>query len=240
MRKRAAVRDNLEPAAERSRGSVIAEIGTRAIRTAANVTPAIILIGFMGAGKSSVGRRLAERLGWTFEDLDERIENRERRKVHEIFKESGESAFRLAERAALREWLSEVQAGSRKVLALGGGAFIQEENARLIEAAGFPTVFLDAEVKELWRRCQQQADRECMERPLLSSLSRFRELYKIRRPQYARAALYQPTDGKAVNEIAVELTEMLGLPSNHPGQRGESQPGAKKQVVKLRKRGEKN
>jgi shikimate kinase len=204
------------------------------------MTRGIILIGFMGAGKSSVGRSLAERLGWAFEDLDERIETRERRKVHEIFRESGESAFRVAENKALRELLSEVQAGSRKVLALGGGAIIQEENARLIEAAGFPTVFLDADVKELWRRCREQADRESVERPLLSSLSNFRELHKKRRPHYERAMFHQATDGKAVDEIVVELAERLALPVYDEGVRGASRQTPKKQVLKRRKRGEKN
>ena len=67
---------------------------------------AVALVGFMGAGKSSVGRALSEQLGWMFEDLDERIERRERRKVAEIFRESGEAGFRKAEHAALRELLA--------------------------------------------------------------------------------------------------------------------------------------
>ena len=69
-------------------------------------TQPCILIGFMGAGKSSVGRALGEKLGWAFEDLDERIERRERRKVHEIFRHSGEDEFRRAEHVALKELLT--------------------------------------------------------------------------------------------------------------------------------------
>ena len=116
----------------------------------------MVLIGFMGAGKSSVGRALGEQLGWAFEDLDERIERRERRKVAEIFRDSGESGFRRAEHAALRELVQGLNAGAEKIVALGGGAFVRKENARLVEAGGFPTVFLDASVEELWRRCRQQ------------------------------------------------------------------------------------
>lgn len=191
----------------------------------------IILIGFMGAGKSSVGLRLAELLGWDFEDLDERIETRERRKVPEIFRESGEKEFRRAERTALQELLSEVLAGTPRIVALGGGAFVQEENAKLIENSGLSTVFLDADVKELWRRCRAQADREQVERPLFGNLSDFRRLYEARQRHYVRATFRLATDGKAVNQIADELAKMLKL-STGPKDLKQRNPG--------RKRGERN
>jgi shikimate kinase len=174
-------------------------------------TRAVVLIGFMGAGKSSVGRALGERLGWAFEDLDERIERRERRKVHEIFRASGEPEFRRAEHAALKELLSELRTGAERIVALGGGAFVQRENARLIKAGGVPTVFLDADVEELWQRCRRQGERQGTERPLLSSLKIFRELYELRRPHYQKASLQQETGGKTVAEIAAELVKALGL-----------------------------
>ena len=183
---------------------------------------AVILIGFMGAGKSSVGRALGERLGWTFEDLDERIERRERRKVHEIFRDSGEPAFRLAELAALKELLSELRAGTERIVALGGGAFVQKHNARLINAGGVPTVFLDAGAEELWRRCRQQAEEQGIERPLLSSLENFRELYETRRPDYLKASFRQETGGKTVEEIAAKVVQALGLGRSR-GRRGEKQ-----------------
>jgi shikimate kinase len=169
------------------------------------------LIGFMGAGKSSVGRALGEQLGWTFEDLDERIERRERRQVPEIFRDSGESGFRRAEHAALRELLKELRAGVERIVALGGGAFVQKHNARLIEAGGVSTVFLDAGVEELWRRCRQQAERQGIERPLLGNLASFRKLYEARRPRYLKASFRQATDGKTVGDIAAEVVQALGL-----------------------------
>jgi len=169
------------------------------------------LIGFMGAGKSSVGRALGEQLGWAFEDLDERLERRERRKVPEIFRDSGESEFRRAEHAALKELLSELRTGAERIVALGGGAFVQKKNAQLIKAGGVPTVFLDAGVEELWRRCQQQAEQQGTERPLLGSLENFRELYTERRPHYLKASLRQETGGKTVEQIAVEVVQALGL-----------------------------
>jgi shikimate kinase len=172
---------------------------------------AVVLIGFMGAGKSSVGRALGEQLGWAFEDLDERIERREQRKVHEIFRESGESGFRRAEHAALKELLREVRAGAERIVALGGGAFVKKHNTRLIEAGGVPTVFLDAGVEELWRRCRQQAEEPGIGRPLLGSLESFRVLYDARRPHYLKASFRQETGGKTVEGIAGEVVQSLGL-----------------------------
>ena len=180
---------------------------------------AVILIGFMGAGKSSVGRALAERLGWAFEDLDERIERRERRKVPEIFRDSGEPEFRRAEHAALRELLKELSAGNERVVALGGGAFAQKRNARLIEAAGVPIVFLDASVEELWRRCREQALQHGIERPLLGSLEDFRDLYAARRTHYLKASLQQETGEKTIEEIAAEVVQALGLGRRDLGRR---------------------
>lgn len=181
---------------------------------------AVILVGFMGAGKSSVGRVLAGHLSWTFEDLDDRIERRERQKVAEIFRAAGEAGFRRAEHEALKELLEGLRSGSEKVIALGGGAFVHESNIRLIEAANLPTVFLDAGVEELWGRCQRQSEKQGMERPLLGSIEGFRELYEKRRPHYLRASLRQETGGKAVEQIAADLMQALDL--GRRGRQGEN------------------
>jgi shikimate kinase len=183
---------------------------------------AVILVGYMGAGKSSVGRVLADRLGWTFEDLDARIERRERRTVAEIFRESGEADFRRAEHDALRELLDEVRGAPKRVIALGGGTFAQDSSVRLIDAMTIPTVFLDARIDELWRRCTQQAGEPGAHRPLLVSAQVFRELYERRRPHYMRASLRQETGGKTVEQIAAEVVRALGLNRSH-GKRGEKQ-----------------
>ena len=179
---------------------------------------AVALVGFMGAGKSSVGRALSEQLGWMFEDLDERIERRERRKVAEIFRESGEAGFRKAEHAALKELLADVKNGEEKIVALGGGAFAQEKNARVLGAAGAVTIFLDAEPDELWKRCRGQED---VERPLLGSRESFWELYAARRPHYLKARVRQDTGGKTVAQNAAELVKVLGL-KRGAGRRGET------------------
>ena len=169
-----------------------------------------------------MGRALGEQLGWAFEDLDERIERRERRKVAEIFRDSGESGFRRAEHAALRELVQGLNAGAEKIVALGGGAFVRKENARLVEAGGFPTVFLDASVEELWRRCRQQVEQQGIERPLLGSLAGFQDLYEARRPHYRKASLRQETGGKTIEEIAAEVVRALGLDRSRR-RRGEKQ-----------------
>src|SRR6201981_2203268 len=138
---------------------------------------AIFLVGLMGAGKTSVGRALSRKLGWRFEDLDDRIQAREGRTIPEIFQQSGEAEFRRSELAALRDLLADTESGPM-VAALGGGAFVQEEVASLLEKAGSGTVFLEWPTGELWRRCAQ----DVTDRPLRRMEAEFRQLYEARRP----------------------------------------------------------
>ena len=167
---------------------------------------AVFLVGFMGAGKSTVGRALARQMNWPFEDLDERLQAREKRSIEQIFRESGEAEFRRAEHEALRELLADLDSSPR-VVALGGGAFVQAQNAALLAGAAVPVVFLDAPVEELFRRCQQ----EPVERPLRRDLEQFRQLYLGRRPHYLAASLRIETGGKDVGTVAAEVAEILGL-----------------------------
>jgi shikimate kinase len=171
----------------------------------------VLLVGFMGAGKSTVGSALAARLGCAFEDLDQRIERHQGRTVPEIFRDCGEARFRRAESAALRELLDELRGGVKKVAALGGGAFAQVKNAGLIEARGVPTVFLDAPAQELWRRCCEQARDQGTRRPLLKSIEKFSKLYQARRTRYLKATFRQETSGREIDRIVEEIVEALGL-----------------------------
>jgi shikimate kinase len=180
-------------------------------RLAGSFGNSVFLVGFMGAGKSSVGRALGQRLNWSFEDLDDRIQAREGRTVGEIFRDSGESEFRRAEHAALQHVIEELRGGGARIVALGGGAFVQKENAALLKASGVPTVFLDATVEELWQRCRTQATESGAERPLLQSMEQFRGLYETRRESYSKAALKVQTGGRAVETIAAEIAKALGL-----------------------------
>jgi shikimate kinase len=167
---------------------------------------AVVLVGFMGAGKTSVGRALGQRLGWRFVDLDDRVQERERRSIPEIFRDSGEAEFRRAESAALQELLDE-GSPSPLVLAVGGGAFIQSANASLLDAERTPTIFLDAPVEELWQRCGA----EPVERPLRRKEAEFKELYEARRPRYLRARLRVETSGRQIEQIVDEIVSTLGL-----------------------------
>ena len=170
---------------------------------------AIFLVGFMGAGKTTVGRALSRELGWRFEDLDDRIQAREGRTIPEIFQRSGEAHFRRSEVSALRELLAEVES-SPLIAALGGGAFVQEGVASLLAQAGAVTIFLDAPAEELWRRCA----RDVIERPLRRMESEFRQLYEARRPRYLRAQIRVETDGREIEQIVDAIVSDLGLNSS--------------------------
>jgi shikimate kinase len=169
-------------------------------------TRVIFLVGFMGAGKTTVGQALARRLGWTFEDLDDRIERQQGRPISEIFRVSGEAEFRRLEAEAVRDLIKNL-GSSPLIMALGGGAFAQPESAALLKNAGAPVVFLDGSPEELFRRCE----RESRERPLRRDLKQFCDLYEYRRPAYLKAAWHINTDGKDQETIAREVACSLGL-----------------------------
>jgi shikimate kinase len=167
---------------------------------------AVALVGFMGAGKTTVGQALAERLGWSFIDLDRLIESREGRTIEQIFEQAGESGFRRIEQACLQHALDELQTAP-SVLALGGGAFTRQENHRLLASAAVAVVFLDAPVEELFRRCEQPG----VVRPLRRDLNQFRELYESRRSSYGNAELQVPTGGKDIPSIVEQIISGLNL-----------------------------
>ena len=175
---------------------------------------AVFLVGFMGAGKTSVGRALSRHLGWRFEDLDDRIQTREGHTVAEIFQYSGETGFRQAEREALTELLELQRRGTPLIVATGGGAFAQEKIPALLAESGAITVFLDASSDELWRRC----GKDTVERPLRREEAEFRRLYEMRRPRYQQATIKVDTSGRAVAEIVHEIAGLLKLGHRVSGQ----------------------
>ncbi len=168
---------------------------------------AIFLVGFMGAGKTSVGRELAALLSGKFVDVDDRIVEREQRAIAEIFRTDGEAAFRLMERRSLEEIIGEVQQGVSTVVALGGGALAQSENETAIRRTGYPVVFLDADPEELRRRCTEAPGT----RPLFRDEQQFRALYEQRKSCYIRADLKIDTTKKSVRDIAEEIIGILGV-----------------------------
>ncbi len=144
-------------------------------------TPGIFLTGFMGCGKTTVGNALADALGWTFVDLDQEIEAREKTTIAEIFDARGEEAFRDLETAILKDRIRTVQFGRPQVIALGGGAFLSEENFELVSNNGV-TVWLDCAFPHIGRRIEGHAHR-----PLARDPEQLRSLFDTRRDSYARA-----------------------------------------------------
>jgi shikimate kinase len=165
----------------------------------------VFLIGFMGAGKTTVGRKLASRLGWDFYDLDQVIESREGRTVAEIFAAHGEPAFRRAESAALEQLLQDSAGGRDLVVALGGGAFVNPRNREALQRAGAITVLLEAPLEELRRRCGSDA----VIRPLATDEKRFADLFEARQAAYRLARYRVNTLDKTVDDVAAEVEGIL-------------------------------
>ena len=148
-------------------------------------TPGFFLVGFMGSGKSTVGRALAEELGWGFVDLDQDIEQREGMPIPQIFDTRGEAAFRQAETEALKERVRSVESGKPYVIALGGGAFLSDANFEMVSNNGV-SVWLDCPFPMVERRLAGQHV-EYNHRPLARDPDKLRELFAVRRTGYERA-----------------------------------------------------
>lgn len=141
----------------------------------------VFLVGFMGCGKTTVGRLLAGRLGWCFADLDEEVERRLGRTINQIFAEAGEAYFRQVERQVLEQFLRQAEQ-TPLVVALGGGTFAQPTNVELLRAQGGVTFWLSCPLEELLRRCRRMNNR-----PLFRDPASFRQLYEQRLPYYQQA-----------------------------------------------------
>jgi shikimate kinase len=163
----------------------------------------ISLTGFMGCGKSSVGRELSRLLCCPFMDLDSVIEEREGRKIPEIFATEGEAAFRRMEVEALRKCIYG-QASDKRVLALGGGTVMTEECAKIVHEKTV-CIYLRASVETLMEHLAGEVDN----RPMLAGnlRTRIEELMSIRSATYEKTAhIMIDTDGKTIEEIAREIS----------------------------------
>jgi shikimate kinase / 3-dehydroquinate synthase len=165
----------------------------------------IALIGFMGAGKSTVGREVAERVGRPFVDLDREIEKRHGA-IADIFEELGEAEFRLLEEQALAEAL----VGPEAVIALGGGAVLSPRNRELLEARAF-RVFLDVDVDSAWERVRGSG------RPLAQREEDFRQLYASRAPLYLQLAdsIGRDADDVVLSALGIAFRDGIVV-SGHP------------------------
>jgi len=159
-------------------------------------TPGIYVVGFMGAGKSTVGRHLAHRLGWSFFDIDEEIEAAEKVTIAELFDQRGEPEFRRIESQILLQHVRWIERGRPAVLALGGGAYTIAGNRDLLSNNGI-TVWLDCPFETVERRVGEGSHR-----PLARDPQAFAALYHSRRECYALADIHVPVESDDP-EIAV-------------------------------------
>ncbi len=166
-------------------------------------TPGIYLVGFMASGKTTIGRLLADELGWTFVDLDQDIETAQGTSIARIFDARGEEEFRKIEQEALQKRVSEVVRARPMVIALGGGAFAQEANLDLLDKNGV-TIWLDCPLDKVQARVTDSTHR-----PLARDPQKFHQLYQDRREAYGKANFRIEVD---TDDPAVIVAAILKLP----------------------------
>lgn len=166
---------------------------------------AVFLVGFMGCGKTAIGRLLAQQIRWSFVDLDDDIEARMQMSIPRIFDQFGEAEFRRIEHEALAERVRQIEQGERMVVALGGGAFVQPANQELIAAHGL-TIWLDCAFEVIERRVAQHDHR-----PLARDPQTFRKLFAARQPAYAKAEYRVDSSGDDPAEAVRQILALPGL-----------------------------
>lgn len=168
------------------------------------MTEHVLLIGMMGSGKTSVGRRVAELLGRSFRDSDAEIEAATGRTVREIFETDGEIAFRREEATVLRAALEDDEPA---VIAVAGGAVLDAENRRLIVEHGAPTVWLHAALGVLASRASTGDHRPLLGDEPLAALER---LYPEREPIYRDlATLVVDVTDATPDDVAAQIAERV-------------------------------
>ena len=162
-------------------------------------TDKLYLVGFMGAGKTSAARALGRRIGWRVEDIDHRIEARERRRVADIFAREGEPYFRNVERTILQELLPE----RHMIVSTGGGTFVDPENRTTMLADG-AVAWLDAPLERVIERVPADG-----RRPLAADRVQMEQLYTLRQASYCQAHV-RIDASRPVPEIVERLLEWIG------------------------------
>ena len=164
--------------------------------------PNIILVGFMGTGKTSVGRQLSQRLGMTYVDTDEIIEKTTGRCISDIFVQNGESYFRELENEAVHQ----VSGLNKHVVSTGGGAVLRTENLEILKRNG--VVFcLSARSEEIWARVKNETHRPLLRAP--NPVEKIREMLKAREAYYALADYTIRTDRVTIEQVTDEIIEVF-------------------------------
>ena len=162
----------------------------------------IVLVGFMGAGKSVAAKELAKRLKQRAVSTDDLLEKQEKRRIADIFRDSGEAYFRRQEKALIRKLSSQ----TGLIIDCGGGAFLDQENIDHLNSSGV-TIYLEAGVDEIARRTEG-----LKHRPLLNvddPHKKIKELLTQRKPFYAQALHTIHTDGKGNRQVCDEIMKVL-------------------------------
>ncbi len=162
----------------------------------------IILTGFMGVGKTSVGTRLAKDLGYSFVDTDSLIEADQRITITEIFRKFGEPYFRDIETKVVRK----VMSCANQVVSTGGGAVIRDENLDAFKQAGY-VVCLTARPEVIFERIKHETHRPLLQTP--EPLAKIRELLDQRQQFYAQADFIIDTSEKSVDAVISEIKERI-------------------------------
>ena len=160
----------------------------------------IYLVGFMAAGKTTVARAVAARLGWRVEDVDELIEARERKTIADIFSKQGEPYFRGVEREILRLLLPL----RHVVVATGGGTFMDAENRTAMNTDGI-SVWLDVPFEALLARIPADG-----RRPLAADRAQMERLFAVRQAAYAQAHHRIPAGAAGAEDIAEQIVDRIG------------------------------
>ena len=163
----------------------------------------VVMVGMMGAGKTAVGKAVAQILGVGFRDSDAEIEAAANMTIAEIFARDGEDFFRLKERQVIARLLEEAPA----ILSTGGGAFMAENNRALISSRGV-AVWLDADLDLLWSRVRHRDTRPLLKTP--DPRATLRQLYETRVPIYALSDLSVKAQANySVRDMAEKVVEAL-------------------------------
>ena len=163
----------------------------------------IVLIGFMGSGKSTIAKVLAKELDMKVVDMDYEIEREEGRSISDIFAEEGETYFRDLE----TDYLERVQGKNNKILSTGGGVILRDENVKLLKHIG-TVVFLQADVEHIYNNVKGNTDRPLLQ--VEDVKSEIRNRLEAREPYYLKAAdVIIQTSRKSVRDIAGEIAVIL-------------------------------